>query len=211
MLRENLVRLARPSGIRAAVARRILDGTTGIFSALAMYCPRGLATGDRERAGVTGTCHPFGGHRRIVVRLPLSGVGDRPAGSPPKDVVVVPSLRVLVVEDNADSRDILRTMLEAEGHHVFVAEDGPAGVEVSSAVRPDVALIDIGLPGFDGYEVGRRIRMEHRQSIRLVAVTGYGQIEDRRRTSDAGFDAHLVKPVAPEDLRNALMKRPATA
>ena len=114
--------------------------------------------------------------------------------------------RVLVVEDNVDGRAILRTILEADGHEVYEAGDGPSGVETARAVRPDVALIDIGLPGFDGYEVAKRLRDEQGNSIRLIAVTGYGQAEDRRRSCDAGFDVHLVKPVAREQLRGVLVE-----
>jgi CheY-like chemotaxis protein len=101
---------------------------------------------------------------------------------------------------------MLRVMLEAEGHRVHVAPDGPTGVETAHTPRPDIALIDIGLPGFDGYEVGRRIRNELGTSIRLVAVTGYGQDDDRRRRGEAGFDAHIVKPVTPEQLRAVLLQ-----
>jgi signal transduction histidine kinase/ActR/RegA family two-component response regulator len=154
---------------------------------------------------VTVTSDGPGRGSEFVVRFPLGSAGDVPAAGPVKDNVVIPSLRILVIEDNRDGREILRTMLEADGHHVYEAEDGPAGAETARAVRPDVALVDIGLPGFDGYEVGRRIRGEHGHSIRLVALTGYGQAEDRRRSRDAGFNAHLVKPVAPEQLRNALV------
>jgi CheY-like chemotaxis protein len=125
---------------------------------------------------------------------------------PTTDDVVIPNLRVLVVEDNQDARETLRMMLEIEGHRVYEAEDGPSGVEAARAVRPDVALIDIGLPGFDGYEVARRVRGGHGSSMRLIAVSGYGQAEDRQRSRDAGFDAHLVKPVAAEQFRNSLMK-----
>jgi CheY-like chemotaxis protein len=126
---------------------------------------------------------------------------------PAAETFVIPRrLRILVVEDNGDTREILRTMLEGDGHEVHVAGDGPSGLETARAVRPDVALIDIGLPGLDGYEVGRRIRQEeYGKFIRLVAVTGYGQAGDRARSRDAGFDVHLVKPVAPEQLRGALV------
>jgi len=121
--------------------------------------------------------------------------------------VVMPRLDILVIEDNADGREMLRVMLEVDGHRVRVAEEGRSGVKLARAARPDVALIDIGLPGLDGYEVGRRLRAELGRSIRLVAVTGYGQADDRKKSSDAGFDAHLVKPVTPEALRDALVHR----
>jgi signal transduction histidine kinase/CheY-like chemotaxis protein len=108
----------------------------------------------------------------------------------------VPARDVLVVEDNDDARETLKRMLELEGHRVRVAADGVAGLEAVRAAPPEIALIDIGLPKMDGYELARRIRSElgERQPY-LVAVTGYGLPEDRKRTRDAGFDLHVVKPV----------------
>jgi signal transduction histidine kinase len=121
------------------------------------------------------------------------------------------SCRILLVEDNADARETLRLCLELAGCSVICAEDGPSGVEAASAERPDVALVDIGLPGLDGYDVARLIReAPGGKEIRLVALTGYGQAEDKRKAVEAGFDAHLVKPVAPErllDLLSALEPR----
>jgi signal transduction histidine kinase/ActR/RegA family two-component response regulator len=109
--------------------------------------------------------------------------------------------RVLVVEDQSDMREILRFALEDAGHVVFEAADGPAAIAAVERYEPDVALIDIGLPGFDGYEVARRIRsIRSAAPMLLVAVTGYGQPDDRRRSSAAGFDVHLVKPIDVERL-----------
>ena len=99
---------------------------------------------------------------------------------------------------------MLRHCLELSGHHVDVAEDGVRGVEHARAIQPDVALVDIGLPGMDGYEVARRIRRDLGGAIRLIALTGYGQPEDRRRAAAAGFDAYLVKPVLADQLARAL-------
>jgi two-component system, sensor histidine kinase len=103
---------------------------------------------------------------------------------------------VLVVEDNADVRESLRLVLELGGHETELADDGPAGLAAALSRRPDVALIDLGLPVLDGYEVARKIR-EHlgKGVITLIALTGYGQAHDRRRATEAGFDAYLVKPV----------------
>jgi CheY-like chemotaxis protein len=159
-----------------------------------------------EQHGGTVTVDSEGAGRgsEFVVRLPLgTGTGALPK-PPTRDGAVVPPLRVLVIEDNADLRDMLRSILELDGHRVEVAEDGPGGVEMARSARPDVVLVDIGLPGFDGYEVGRRIRSDLGKSVRLIALTGYGQAEDRRRSREAGFDAHLVKPLSAEDIRDAL-------
>ena len=93
---------------------------------------------------------------------------------------------------------------EMAGHRVAGAEDGPHGVDLALERTPEVVLVDIGLPGLDGYEVARRIRDVLGRRVTLVALTGYGQVEDRRRTREAGFDVHLVKPVDPETLSRSL-------
>jgi CheY-like chemotaxis protein/nitrogen-specific signal transduction histidine kinase len=109
--------------------------------------------------------------------------------------------RILLVEDNPDAREMLRMGLTLQGHEVHEAGDGKTAVELAGFVRPEVALIDIGLPGFDGYEVARRIRAtDEGKKMFLVAVTGYGQAEDRRRAQEAGFDAHATKPVLSDQL-----------
>jgi signal transduction histidine kinase/CheY-like chemotaxis protein len=102
---------------------------------------------------------------------------------------------VLIVEDNEDSRELLATILTKRGHRVYTAEDGPSGVEAALAQRPRVLLVDIGLPGLDGYGVARKVRQSLGASVFLVAITGYGQPDDRKRASEAGFDLHLTKPV----------------
>ena len=112
--------------------------------------------------------------------------------------------RILVVEDNADAREMLRIVLELAGHEVHEAVDGPSGLAMALDLRPDIALVDIGLPGFDGLEIARRVRIAVGASIYLVALTGYGQPDDRRLALEAGFDAHLVKPVDPPALLAAI-------
>ncbi len=113
-------------------------------------------------------------------------------------------LEILIVEDNADARDTLRLLLELEGHRVRVAGTGGQAVELAAGARPDVALVDIGLPDVDGYEVARRLRAKLGAGLFLVALTGYGQPDDRRLALEAGFDTHLVKPVDPDDLLEVL-------
>jgi len=115
------------------------------------------------------------------------------------------AMRVLVVEDNDDAAETLTEILELWGHEVHVAQNGPAAIETAARCSPHVVLLDIGLPGMDGYEVARRIRSHGALSgVRLVALTGYGQDEDRRRAEAAGFDEHLTKPVDPQKLRRLL-------
>jgi signal transduction histidine kinase/CheY-like chemotaxis protein len=120
--------------------------------------------------------------------------------------------RILVVEDNADSRDMLRVLLTLAGHEVHEAEDGPAAIAAAAAFDPDIALVDLGLPGADGYAVARAIRASASgQGIALVALTGYGSRENRERALADGFDAYLVKPVDPERLTEVLatLRRPS--
>jgi len=112
--------------------------------------------------------------------------------------------RILIVEDGADTRDSLGMLIRAWHHEVLFASSGPEGVDRAREARPDIALIDIGLPGFDGYQVARRIRRESltwQKQVRLIALTGYGQANDRAKALDAGFDVHVLKPVDPAELR----------
>jgi CheY-like chemotaxis protein len=112
---------------------------------------------------------------------------------------------VLVVDDNVDAADSLVALLEMWGHEAHARHDGPAVASAVSALRPEVVLLDIGLPGMDGYEVARQLRdLPGEPAPLLVAITGYGQPEDRRRSESAGFDVHLTKPVDPERLRELL-------
>jgi CheY-like chemotaxis protein len=114
-------------------------------------------------------------------------------------------LRVLVVEDNRDTADSLRLLLGLYGYEVAVAYSGHDGVRAAEQHRPDVVLCDIGLPGLDGYAVARRLRGNPATAqARLIAVTAYGRDEDRRRSHEAGFEQHLVKPVGPDDLHRVL-------
>jgi CheY-like chemotaxis protein len=114
-------------------------------------------------------------------------------------------LRILVVEDNRDAADSLRLLLEFSGYEVAVAYAGHDGVQAAEQYQPDVVLCDIGLPGLDGYGVARKIRANPTTAkARLIAVTAYGQDEDRRRSHEAGFEQHLVKPVDPDALQRVL-------
>jgi len=111
---------------------------------------------------------------------------------------------ILIVEDNADAREAMRMLLELDGHVVMAAAEGVEALELARAKDPDIALVDIGLPGIDGYEVARRIRTGGDKRPLLIALTGYGQPEDRRRATEAGFDSLLVKPVDPAALTDLL-------
>jgi CheY-like chemotaxis protein len=113
---------------------------------------------------------------------------------------------VLLIEDNSDAREALRVLLELDGYDVAAAGDGPEGLDIARGKTPTVALIDIGLPGIDGYEVARRFRQLPGPRPFLVALTGYSDPEDRRRAEEAGFDAHVVKPVDPDELTRLLTR-----
>jgi CheY-like chemotaxis protein len=112
--------------------------------------------------------------------------------------------RVLIVEDNPDSAASLCILLELMGHEVRVAYTGPEAVAVASEWPPEITISDIGLPGFDGFEVARRLRGKFGNRPLLVALTGYGRDEDRRRSHEAGFDHHLVKPADPDEIQRML-------
>ncbi len=104
--------------------------------------------------------------------------------------------RILVVDDNRDAATSLATLLQITGHETFTAHDGPTALEAIEQRRPDVVLLDIGLPRLNGYEVCRRVReLPWGKAVTLIALTGWGQEEDRRKSHEAGFDGHLVKPV----------------
>jgi PAS domain S-box-containing protein len=140
---------------------------------------------------------------QFTVALPLSRQASAPAApasAPPR----CPPADVLLIEDNDDARQSLRALLEHEGHRVAETADGTSGLNRDETMRPDIVLIDIGLPGLDGYEVARRIRARRGTDPILVAITGYGQIDDQRRSLEAGFDAHLTKPVSPDQLTGLL-------
>jgi CheY-like chemotaxis protein len=147
----------------------------------------------------------------FVIRLPvLTGPAEERAGpereAPRRPDQVRPGLRLLVVDDNVDAaRSLARLLTRLHGQDVRVAHDGPSALAEAEAFRPEIILLDIGLPGMDGYEVARRLRClpEFARTF-IVAMTGWGQEEDRRRSHEAGFDRHLVKPVDPEDFERLL-------
>jgi two-component system CheB/CheR fusion protein len=166
-----------------------------------------------EMHGGTVTAHSagLGKGSEFVVQLPVvkdKGQGTKgEAESPtpgPSPFGLRPSRRVLVVDDNRDAAESLGMLLRLWGHEVRTAHDGRSGLKAALSYRPQVVLLDIGLPGLDGYEVARRLREEFGGAALLVAMTGYGREEDRRRAEEVGFDAHLTKPADPAALRSLL-------
>ena len=132
----------------------------------------------------------------FTVRLPLSDGATSASDAHEQSIAQRRSLRILVVDDNLDTANSVATLLKLAGHDVSLAHDGSAALAAARATRPDVILLDIGLPGIDGYTVARTLREDESfAGLRLIAVSGYGQPDDRRRAQEAGFDEHLVKPV----------------
>jgi CheY-like chemotaxis protein len=157
--------------------------------------------------------HSDGPHKgsTFTVRLPLPPgevVKAAPAPEEPAKEPAAPAPKhVLVVDDNKGAAEMLTLMLRQDGHEVRVAHDGPGALREARAFSPEVVLLDIGLPGMSGYEVARRLVGDNgAPHPLLVAITGYGQEEDRRRSSEAGFTHHLVKPVDPQELRQLLAR-----
>jgi CheY-like chemotaxis protein len=111
---------------------------------------------------------------------------------------------VLIVEDNTDQAETLRMFLSLKGHRLEIAASGPAAIELARRQRPDVVLLDLGLPGFDGFEVARRLRQEHGSTMRIIAVSAYASDADRRQSIEAGCELHLVKPADPRFIESLL-------
>jgi signal transduction histidine kinase/DNA-binding response OmpR family regulator len=138
---------------------------------------------------------------RFTVRLPRSARSGTEEARRPSSTPTSGRSTIVVVEDNKDEREMLRILLTLAGHDVHAAADGLSGIEMTEATDPDLVFVDVGLPGADGYEVARRLRgRKARRDVFLVALTGYGQPEDRRKALDAGFDTHIVKPIDPNHL-----------
>jgi two-component system, sensor histidine kinase len=147
---------------------------------------------------------------RFEVRLPNATMAEVVAPTAKTCEPANHGLDIVLIEDNEDIRETVQMLLEHWGHRVAAAVDGAEGVELVLARRPDVALVDIGLPLVDGYAVAERVRAELGDATpRLIAMTGYGRRNDRRRAIRAGFDAHIVKPVEPERLRRLLAEHPS--
>lgn len=159
-----------------------------------------------HRGSVEARSDGIGRGSEFVVRLPLASASASLAEPDlPEPTAETDLLRVLVVDDNTDAARMSAMLLRTWGHEVRTADDGPAALDRAAGFRPDVILLDIGLPDMDGYEVARHVRQNPLHSdVRLVAVTGYGQDSDRRRSEEAGFDVHLVKPVEATDLKELL-------
>ena len=232
-LLQNAIKFTNPGGgvtVRLAGRGGMADLTVqdtgvgmepGILARLFQPFSQGDQTLDRSRGGlglglalVKGLVELHGGSveaesvrgegSTLTLRLPLQDAGASPASGEPEGSPGKGARRILVIEDNRDAADSLQILLELSGHRVEVAYTGLEGVDAALRMRPDVAICDIGLPGgMNGYDVARALRQELPESC-LIALTGYGQEEDQRRTREAGFDRHLTKPVDPAALLHLL-------
>jgi len=204
---------------------RVRDNGIGIDPALLPILFQPFAQGDnsldRSRGGLglglvlvkglvdlhEGTVEAHSGGKgagtEFLVRLPLSAPPDAPTVAPAAQPA---PRRVLVIEDNPDTAESLRTALKMEGHDVETTQDGPSGLEKIRAFAPDVVLCDIGLPGMNGYQVAKIVREEASLRPFMVALTGYARPEDEQRARDAGFDAHLAKPPSIQQIQDVIAR-----
>ncbi len=211
---DEAVIVVRDSGI--GIPREHLDSVFEMFSQLAPALERsqgGLGIGLALVRGLAelhgGTVAAFssgpGSGSEFVIRLPLSKATPQPSESAPAEMPRTAGLRVVIVDDNADAADSLAMVLELEGHEVRTAGDGIAGLELIGEFAPQAVILDIGLPRLNGYELARRIRHDHQDAgILLIAVTGWGQQQDKQTAEEAGFDHHFTKPVDPRELQRVL-------
>jgi PAS domain S-box-containing protein len=188
--REPLERVDGGLGVGLALARRIAEAHGGTLT----------VSSEGEGKG-----------SEFTLRMPLSEPAPNPvrnASGPGREPAPQQARRVLVVDDNVDAGRTLGELLNALGHETRVVHDGPSALAMADAFRPDVVLLDIGMPGMDGYEVARRLSaLQEGRRPRIVAVTGWSQESDRHQASEAGFDMHLVKPVDLDALLRALDHR----
>jgi CheY-like chemotaxis protein len=186
--RPALERVGGGLGIGLALARRIAEAHGGSLAA--------HSEGENKGAEFT-------------LRIPLlegAPTSAQPAQATAEDLAKpMVAKRILVVDDNVDAATTLQLLLKSLGHEVCAVYDGLQAIRMAVEFRPEVVLLDIGMPGLDGYEVARRLRaLKRERPLRIVAITGWGQEADRTRSREAGFDLHLVKPVDPNTLTSVL-------
>jgi CheY-like chemotaxis protein len=189
--RPALERVGAGLGIGLALSRRIAELHGGTL--------RAYSAGENKGS-------------EFILRIPLATARDSTAQTgttaAAENASQSVTRRVLIVDDNNDAAATMEILLRSLGHETRVVHTGIEALDVAPEFKPDVVLLDIGLPGLDGYEVARRLReLKTGRSFQIVAVTGWGQEADKRKSEEAGFDVHLVKPVAVADLEKALMQR----
>ena len=193
-----------------AQAERTMDRAEGGLG-IGLSLVKNLVEMHGGRVGVKSAGRGRGSE--FTVHLPVLATHDEVEGDEeerPTRPQLGAGMRVLVVDDNRDAADSLTMLLELRGFKAFVCHDGHAALALALELQPDVVVLDLGLPGVDGFEVCRRLREAGLTKTCIVAVTGFGQDEDRRRSHAAGFDAHMVKPVDPDDLVKRIEESLAT-
>jgi CheY-like chemotaxis protein len=176
------------------------EGSTGLGIGLALA--RRLA--EMHGGAIEARSEGIGKGAEFVVRLPLGAPGEQKSIPEPKEGRRLPRQRILVVDDNRDAADSLGMLLGFLGAEVEIANDGEAALAAFARARPAAVLLDLGMPGMDGYEVARRLRAAGADGVPIIALTGWGQEQDRRRVREAGFDKHLIKPADMGTLRALL-------
>jgi two-component system CheB/CheR fusion protein len=221
LLREGDQAIARVSDDGAGIPPEMLGAVFELFVQSSRTLDRaqgGIGVGltlvrslvEMHGGTVTAESEGEGKGSTFIVRLPIAaGAVAMESVRVPRRSVARGSL-VVVVEDNLDSREMLCKLLEHRGYRCQAADSGPAGLSLIARLRPQVAVIDVGLPGMNGFDIARRIRSESELGqVYLIALTGYGQVSDRARALEAGFDEHLVKPVRVEQLLRLLSEAPS--
>jgi signal transduction histidine kinase/CheY-like chemotaxis protein len=200
----------RGIGIPSEMLPRVFDLFTQVEGSLARS-QGGLGIGltlvkslvDLHEGTIVALSPGLGLGSTFTVRLPNAS-GSSARETSPQDVASPAGMRVVLVEDNLDLLDMIRELLESCGCQVATAPDGTSGLELLLRQQPDIAFVDIGLPGIDGFQVAERLRARDSGETYLVAMSGYGQPDDQKRALDAGFDRHLTKPVTADALREAM-------
>jgi CheY-like chemotaxis protein len=202
-------------GIPAELLDRVFDPFVQASEGSAWPRPEGLGIGlalarrlvEFHGGTLVARSAGRGNGAEFVARLPLAAAQERAPVVVEAAAPEVKPAHILIVEDDADTREMLRLTLELDGHRVEAAATGGEAVELAAGTRPEVMIIDLGLPDIQGHEVARRVRARIGDDLYLIALTGYGRAEDVREAEAAGFDAHVLKPATSDDLARALARR----